>query len=181
MDQSVPQWLTDAAHDIAMGRVGVLPTDTILGLSSIVTPHHVARLNGIKGRALDHPLVVLVSGWAMARTVALLPNEGVLAWPGPVTYVCQTTPDYHAMLGPTVGLRYPMGWWIRGVIDRVRAPVFSTSVNETGQPPVTHVADLTPHLREQVDFCVTAMVTYRTHSSMIIDLTTDRPMIRRHG
>ncbi|NDD67443.1 hypothetical protein EBZ35_07335 [bacterium] len=181
MDPSFPHWLTEAAHHLSSGRIGIVPTDTILGLSATVTTAHAARLNHIKGRSPTHPLVVLVSGWAMARTVACLPNDSTLAWPGPVTYICHTTPTYQAILGPTVALRYPMGWWIRGIMDLIQAPLFSTSVNATGDPPITHVAHIPRQIQDQVAFCITEMATYRTHPSTIIDVTCDHPVIRRHA
>jgi len=181
MDSAVPHWLIEAADQLSQGHIGIVPTDTILGFSSQVTPEHAAQLNRLKHRASHHPLVVLVSGWAMAREVAQLPNERTLAWPGPVTYVCHTTPDYQAILGDTVAIRYPMGWWIRGLIDRVKAPLFSTSVNATGQPPITDEAAIPMAIRQAVAFCIPHIHTYRTAASTIIDLTTPHPVIRRHA
>lgn len=105
-----------AASALAADQLVALPTETVYGLGGLATSRAaVERIFAVKGRPVDHPVIVHIDGVSSLAhwTASVSPAALALAeafWPGPLTIVC---PRADAVLDqvtggqPTVALRAP--------------------------------------------------------------------------
>lgn len=145
------------------GGVCVLPTDTVYGFSGIV-PLSKGKIQKIKGRDEGKPFIQLVSSPedvfqyidAKAQKDAVLENKVLpylfSLWPGALTIILPATKGCDA--GSTVAFRCPGDRWLRQVLSLVEAPVYSTSVNRSGQPVLSSIHDIRKEFGGEVDMIV---------------------------
>lgn len=150
------------------GKIVILPTDTVYGFSGIVdlkqwgqTPFSTdARIRAIKGRTETKPLIQLIANPEDVKlyTQEEIPSELFSKWPGALTIILHTKKDSplaeNAQL-PTIAFRCPGDEWIRQVIKNCGAPIYSTSVNRSGQPVLENQADIIKEFQQEVDLIVT--------------------------
>jgi L-threonylcarbamoyladenylate synthase len=185
-----PGILKEAAEVLKQGGLVAFATETVYGLGADATNSEaVARIFAAKGRPAFNPLIVHVSGTAMARTcVAHWPEAaGKLAeafWPGPLTLVLPRSvhiPDIVTAGRDTVGVRVPKPAVARFFIEHAGLPIAAPSANRsTGISPTLaqHVLD---DLEGQVDLVLDSGQTTVGLESTVLDLTTPRPHILRPG
>lgn len=133
---------------IKSGGIVIIPTDTVYGFSGIVdlknSGSHFetdAKIRSIKGRAETKPLIQLIAKPEDIRlyTDDIIPESLLSKWPGALTIIVHIKDDspLAATAIPesrTVAFRCPGDEWLRKIIEQCEAPVFSTSVNRSGQP-----------------------------------------------
>lgn len=145
------------------GGVAVLPTDTVYGFSGIVdlegqTNYKTdVRIRSIKGRAETKPLICLISKPEDVKlyTNDKIPSSLLSKWPGALTIIVHTKPDCRLSEKlPTVAFRCPGDPWIRKVIELCGAPIFSTSVNRSGQPVLDTVEAIQNEFANEVELII---------------------------
>ena len=150
--------LEEAAARIRAGEVVAFPTETVYGLGADArNPLAVRQVFAIKGRPVDHPLIVHLAGpewmdrWAWAGDRAHLLASRF--WPGPLTLVLRRRPGVpDEVTGglDTVALRVPDHpvalALVRAVGDGVAAP----SANRFGQVSPTTADHVSEELGEGV-------------------------------
>ena len=108
--------LKDAASSLISGNLVVFPTETVYGLGADATNEEaVARIYEVKGRPINHPLIVHISSIEhLDRWVKNIPEYAVeLArafWPGPMTLILPRTKlakDFITGGQDNVGIRVP--------------------------------------------------------------------------
>lgn len=119
------------AEILESGGVAVMACDTIYGFVGKV-PESENTIRDIKGREETKPFLQLI---ADSRQLAGLgfeipPKEFSGLWPGPFTYVLKGFGDN------TVAFRVPEDENLRALISLVGTPLYSTSVNRAGHPPM---------------------------------------------
>lgn len=176
-----PPWLTNLAHQLRCDHIGALATDTVLGLTGRCVMGMQSRLNQLKERPEQQPLVVLVNGWAMAHSVALIPDGVWLHWPASVTYIMPTQPAHIDLFGPTIAIRYPQAWWLTEIITQVGGPLFSTSLNRTGETPAQTASDIPADIRAKLGFIWEQGVVTQSLPSTLVSLLGATPQLVRHG
>jgi L-threonylcarbamoyladenylate synthase len=141
----------EAANSLLEGQVGLVPTETVVGL--VAAEAGLRRLYEIKHRGEDKPIALLCrtpeEAFERALEVPALARE--LAeefWPGPLTLVLA------ARSGGTVGLRIPAGAAVREVLEGFGGPLYATSANITGQPAPASPEEVDPRVVSAVDFVV---------------------------
>lgn len=118
------------------GELCVLPTETVYGLGCLPSDHRaVQKLRACKHRSERQPFT-----WHLADATDLdrlgarlpLPAERLIAryWPGPLTLILPGKD------GGTIGARLPAHEFTRAVIRAAGEPLWLTSVNDSGQPPL---------------------------------------------
>ena len=118
----------------------VMRTDTVYGLHG-VAPDTGARLAGLKGRDEAKRMLVLVADAAGAQAVTGTEPPPALAalWPGPLTIVLPVAArsGRGRDLGvATLGVRVPGDPALRAIVAEVGEPIYSTSANRAGEPPL---------------------------------------------
>jgi tRNA threonylcarbamoyl adenosine modification protein (Sua5/YciO/YrdC/YwlC family) len=124
-----------AADAIRRGALVVLPTETVYGIAlDPAQPAMLQRARALKQRPEDRALTFHLADASDADALAELPLRlqplAQRFWPGPLTLVVP------ARAGGDVGLRVPAHEFTRAVIRAVGRPLFLTSVNRSGEPPI---------------------------------------------
>ena len=164
----------EAGERLRKGEVGLVPTDTVVGL--IAGETGVLQLSGIKGRDPNKPIALLCSSaeeaFALARETP--PLARLLAerlWPGPLTLVLD------AKRGP-VGVRVPAHPAVLAVLDGYGGPLYATSANLTGEPAPNALEGVDPTVLTAVEFAVQGEPG-DGEASAVVDLSGGKVCLRR--
>ncbi|WP_408898993.1 L-threonylcarbamoyladenylate synthase [Nocardioides sp. R1-1] len=181
--------LDAASRAVRLGRLVVLPTDTVYGVGAdAFDPDAVARLLAAKGRGREMPPPVLVGTKGTLEALATRVPSYVAPlverfWPGALTLVCHQQPSLQWDLGETrgtVAIRMPDHAVARELLDRT-GPLAVSSANLSGQPAALDADDAIAMLGESVAVVVDAGASPGGVASTIVDATTDRPRLLRLG
>jgi len=179
-----------AADLIRAGGVVAFPTETVYGLGAdALNPTAVDKIFLAKGRPSDNPLIAHVSSTEQLESISenLTPIARLLIerfWPGPLTIVVEKKkhiPDaVTAKLG-TVAVRMPNDPVAIELIRRVGSPVVAPSANRSGRPSATTWQAVLEDLDGRIDGVVCGPQTQIGLESTVVDTTTAKPIILRHG
>jgi L-threonylcarbamoyladenylate synthase len=175
---------------LAAGGVVALPTETVYGLAAdVMNAAAVRRIYAIKGRPLDHPLIVHLPGAELLERYAVDVPESAhrLAaafWPGPLTIVLRKAEDVpFSVTGgqTTVALRTIDHPLTRAILTRFGSAVAAPSANRFGRVSPTTAEHVHADLGDDVDLIVDGGPARIGVESTIVDLTGNVPTILRHG
>ena len=160
--------ITQTVATLRKGGVVIIPTDTVYGFSGIVDLKAAAtsletdvKIRTIKGRAETKPLIQLIAKPEDIRlyTDDYIPSELLAKWPGALTIIVHikensplaetAIPESH-----TVAFRCPGDEWLRKIIADCGAPIFSTSVNRSGQPVLDTTNSITQEFENEVNLII---------------------------
>ena len=155
------------------GGIVLYPTDTVWGLGCDATdPEAVAKIYEIKHRADSKSLVLLASNLDMiCRFVKEIPEAAVqlvevndapmtIIYPGAICGETGAAADKCLLARNTVaedgsvGIRIPMMDFCRDLVAALGRPIVSTSANISGEPTPKSFAEVTPAIRDAVDYTV---------------------------
>lgn len=148
------QLVADAAARLRRGELVVLPTETVYGLAVLPSdPAAVARARALKGRDGDQPFTWHIAEPAGLARLAAEPPPGIRRlvaryWPGPLTVIVP------ARDGGTCGVRLPAHDFTRAVIAAAGEPLWLTSVNQTGEPPLVDAAAIASRYGDQLGLVI---------------------------
>ena len=150
------------------GGIVIIPTDTVYGFSGIVDLKSAAtsfetdtKIRAIKGRAETKPLIQLIAKPEDIRlyTDDEIPPALLKKWPGALTIIVHIKDN--SPLAPTaipesgtVAFRCPGDEWLRKIIAECGAPIFSTSVNRSGQPVLDTTEAITHEFASETDLII---------------------------
>lgn len=139
---------TEAAEELRIGKVALVPTETVVGLVAAESGLH--RVKEIKHRDSDKPIALLCATQDQALALAreAPPLAGKLAdlyWPGSLTLVLDDAG------GGTVGVRVPDHPAVQALLAAFGGPLYATSANLSGQPPPTSLEDVDETVRNAAD------------------------------
>jgi len=162
------------------GQTIVFPTDTVYGLGGNPWDRRVLdHVRHLKGRASDQPFTLHLWDVEQIPRYAVCPDillrRILLALPGPYTLLLPATDaaPIATVSNGIVGIRVPDHPFFGHVL---RQPVFGTSVNRRGQPPLNDVAAIIETFTE-VDLILTGPVSGM--ASAILDLTVTPARVAR--
>jgi L-threonylcarbamoyladenylate synthase len=141
----------EAAAALRVGKVALVPTDTVVGL--VAADAGLPRIREIKGRDADKPIALLCASaeeaFGLARNVTpIAMTLADLYWPGPLTLVLDL-PD-----GRTIGVRVPAGRAVRELLAAYGGPLYATSANLAGQGDAGSIDGVDPRVAEGADVIV---------------------------
>jgi L-threonylcarbamoyladenylate synthase len=186
------QAVVAAAAALRSGAVVAMPTETVYGLAALARdPHAVRRVFTIKGRPLDHPVIVHVDGAnALPQWGVRIPGYAfALAealWPGPLTLVVPAAADVARYLTggqDTVGLRCPAHPVALALIEAA-GPVAAPSANRFGRVSPVTADDVVTDLGDRLaatDVVLDGGPCPVGVESTILDCTGPAPRILRWG
>ncbi len=157
------------------GRICILPCDTIYGIVGIY-PETDSKIRDIKGREDNNAFIVL-SDFLMAETIfkSKIPEEIRKLWPGPLTVI------NNDRQGTTTAVRVPDDEFLLKIISIVKIPVFSTSVNLSGQEALNDINEIKKQFESKVDLICEAEEYVSGSASTIIDISRNPYRIIRQG
>ena len=156
------------ADTLRNGGIVIIPTDTVYGFSGIVDLANAethfetdAKIRAIKGRAETKPLIQLIAKPEDIRlyTDDEIPQSLLDKWPGALTiivHIKENSPLASTAIptSRTVAFRCPGDEWLRKIIEKCGAPIFSTSVNRSGQPVLDTTNSITQEFENEVDLII---------------------------
>jgi L-threonylcarbamoyladenylate synthase len=179
-----------AARLLRAGAVVALPTETVYGLAADVTnAAAVRRIYAIKGRPLDHPLIVHVPGPDhLDRYASRVPPAArrlvARFWPGPLTIVLEKSDEVPLSVTggqTTVALRMIDHPLAGEILKRFGSAVAAPSANRFGRVSPTTADHVRADLGDDVDLIVDGGASRIGVESTIVDLSGDVPAILRQG
>jgi L-threonylcarbamoyladenylate synthase len=159
---------------LAGGGVAIMPCDTIYGIVG-PAPGSEARLRELKGRG-EKSFLQLIAGpeWLARFGELRLPESLASYWPGPLTLICPAGEG-------SVALRVPADPGLRSLLERLDRPLYSTSVNRSGQPSLWRIAEILEQFEASVDLVVDAGDLPGRLPSTIVDVSQRPFRILRQG
>ena len=173
LQKSDSKSIETTAEALRRGGIVIIPTDTVYGFSGIVdlapttgkappAPLETdAKIRAIKGRSETKPLIQLLARPEDIRlyTDDIIPSGLLAKWPGALTIIVHIKKDspLAATAIPesgTVAFRCPGDAWLREIIARCQAPIFSTSVHRSGQPVLDNTSALSSEFEKEVDLII---------------------------
>jgi L-threonylcarbamoyladenylate synthase len=179
---------------LTRGGLVAIPTETVYGLGADADDAGaVARIFAVKGRPVDHPLIVHVSGadelgeWATHVPAAAELLAGT-CWPGPLTLlVPRAERVLDAVTGgrDSVGLRAPAHPLTRELLSRAGRAIAAPSANPFGRVSPTTAAHVLSDLGDLLDPATDVILDGGPSpigvESTIVDCTTEPPQLLRPG
>ena len=161
---------------LAQGGIAVMPCDTIYGIVG-PAPDSEKRIKALKGREEKKAFIHLIASYAMMSefTDLALPDALKDYWPGPLTLI------FPAKKGGAVALRLPEDHLLRKIMQEMEKPLFSTSVNLSGEDPLWRIQDILFSFKDKVDLIVDAGDLPGRKPSTILDITTRPFRLVRQG
>ena len=177
-----PKDLLTYATELKKGHIGILPFDTLYGLTSTLNKQALERISTLKGRDKQKSFIIIVSSWNQASTFAHIPND--LITKGPTTYILKKKLEFHHSIGfphPTVAVRCPDYTPLTMLLNMIEEPIISTSVNISGTPELTSLSMLDDIIKQTIDFNCDMYPPLYNQASTIIDITGSSPKTIRQG
>lgn len=182
-----PICLESIANALCAGKVVIIPTDTVYGFSGLV-PASETAIRGIKGREETKPFIQLIANPddILLYTFTSIPPEVKRHMPGALTIIVQNAQSPQQ----TTAFRCPNDEWLRSLISRCGKPLYSTSVNRSGQAILSDIHEMEKEFGKEV-FCIVDGKNYSIEGaksmeltalpSTIVDITGDTMKIVRQG
>ncbi len=156
-------------------EVGVVPCDTIYGLTARVGEENAEKLYEIKRRPQSKSFIHLMSLDDLKKSSLIVPKELYDIWPAPLTCILAAEDGLS-----TVAVRIPADDYIQALIV-LTGPLFSTSVNFSGSPSLTGYEEIKKTFSPLVSFMVKADGTGSGLPSTLLDVTKKPWRVIRQG
>lgn len=179
-----------AAEIIRQGGLVAFPTETVYGLGADARNQEAClNIYKAKGRSSHNPLIVHVSTLAQGMKLAEFNDDALkLAdlWPGPLTIVLPQKKDANIADCVTAGLdtiaiRIPFHSTALELINVSGCAIAAPSANKSGSLSTTSAEHVKANFGTEIFTLGTKQNCSIGLESTIIDLSTNKPTILRHG
>lgn len=171
------------ARKLKKGEVGVLPTETVYGLSAVYDDKKaIAKIRKIKNRKQDKKMPVIAADIDMVEKFfimdALTCTIAKKYWPGPLSIVL-TTRKKRTNYAVRVSSLKPL----KKIIGLIGKPVLSTSANMAGKSPVKSLSEFQKYFRDNslIDFFFDYGVLPSSKPSTVIKINKEKIVVIRQG
>jgi L-threonylcarbamoyladenylate synthase len=179
-----------AADVLRRGGLVAFPTETVYGLGANARDSvAVKRLFAVKGRPLDHPVIVHIARVEqlddIARDVPEYARALAREWPAPLTLIVHRRPgvvvDEVTGGRDTVAVRVPNHPLALALLEAVGGPIAAPSANRFGKVSPTTAEHVRADLDGDVDLILDGGPCPIGVESTIVDATGDAPRVVRLG
>ena len=169
-----PEYAEEVGQRLSIGQVGILPCDTIYGLSAKVGEEWAGRLYEIKKRPQSKSFITLMTKEQLLESSLIVPEDLLERWPAPLTAILMDSD------GSTHAVRVPSDSFLQLVLP-YSGPIYSTSVNFSGEKSLLAFDEIYPVFSSLVDFIIDSPETKGGMASTLIDATVKPYRIIRQG
>jgi L-threonylcarbamoyladenylate synthase len=180
-----------AVEVLRAGGLVAFPTETVYGLGAdAANPRALQRLFEVKGRPVDHPVIVHVARAAqldeLGRDVPDVAHAFAEAfWPGPLTIIVRRNEARVASEATggrdTVGIRVPNHPVALELLDAFGAGIAAPSANRFGRVSPTTAQHVRDDLGADVDLVLDGGPSAVGVESTIVDVSGTHPVVLRIG
>ena len=172
------------------GGLVAFPTETVYGLGADASnPEAIRKLYAVKGRPVDHPVIVHFASADEAFRWAREVPEGARAlarrfWPGPLTLILKRSAlarDFVTGGQDNVGLRVPSHPVAHELLAAFGKGVAAPSANRFGHVSPTTAAHVREDLGQEVDLVLEGGPSEVGIESTIVDFSSGSPVLLRPG
>ncbi len=152
----------ELTEEIKVGKVGILPTDTIYGIhASALNPHSIERMYQIRLRDTNKPFIVLINNLTDLHLfgIELTAEQNPLVETVTKESVSIVLPinnqkfNYLTRDTHSIAFRIPKHHELKSLLTKT-GPLVSTSVNKQGEQPCETIAEAQVVFGDSVDFAV---------------------------
>lgn len=170
------------------GDIFVYPTDTIygFGLNPFKT-ESLKKLDEIKQRDPSKQYIMLIDEFTSIKAyVELVEKKHEMflmnLWRAPVSVVLRLNARGRSLFGcETLALRAPDHPFCSALLERIHAPLVSTSVNRANNPPLHTKESILEEFGNEIDLLFVMKMPLEKKSSTVISLTESEPQLLRSG
>lgn len=167
---------------LKQGKVVIIPTDTVYGFSGLAAPDTKLdtnkRIISIKGRNEAKPFIQLIAEPEDLKkyTDDSVQQSLLSCWPGPLTIIVN-----NKLLKTTTAFRCPGDSWLRSIITQLDFPIYSTSVNRSGQPVLESQNEIIREFEKEVELIITDGDKKSALPSTIVSIADGTTRLIRQG
>lgn len=172
--------LSDMVNALNQRKIGLFQSDTLLGLHGKVDSTVCQRLITIKKRKPQNHFVILIPDTThlqqWVKTVTPLHQKLIHQfWPGPLTLI------FEGLYQESVAIRYPLFKPLNALLNAFNAPIYSTSVNYSGEPPCETLDQVPESIKRDCDFIAVFNPAHKTPSTIVDARFNILKIIRQGG
>ncbi len=157
---------------VLQGKIFIYPTDTIYGLGcNALDESAVQKIKKIKGRDEKKPLSIIAPSIFWIKENFIVDVNLAKYFPGPYTVILKKkNPEFLKWIstGESIGIRIPDNIFCKK-IQKAGVPFVTTSVNISGEKPITNISELSDKIKKQVDIIIDADIVNGKPSTLIIN------------
>jgi tRNA threonylcarbamoyl adenosine modification protein (Sua5/YciO/YrdC/YwlC family) len=184
-----PWLIARAADQLRAGKLVVIPTDTVYGLTCGITHQDaIRRVYDLKKMDPKKPLSILVADMPTIGRYARglsTPAFRVLkrVLPGPYTFIfeaSQEVPKIMLRKRRTIGIRMPDHAVVRALLAKLNEPLLTTSIRNPDDDFVNDPVEIEERYAGQIDLVLDGGLLLPIPST-IVDLSSGEPVLVREG
>jgi L-threonylcarbamoyladenylate synthase len=170
------------------GEIFIYPTDTIYGVGG--NPFNktaVDKINNLKKRTEKKQFILLINNVETLLNYVELEDKLHLdflykIWPAPVSVILKLNNKTSRKLnGKTAAFRIPGNIFCMDLLNQLKAPLISTSVNRSNQKPLTNHLKIKDDFESEVKTIFYTKNKLSSAASTLIKLTGKNPVLLREG
>jgi L-threonylcarbamoyladenylate synthase len=170
------------------GEIFIYPTDTIYGIGG--NPFNktaVDKINKLKSRTEKKQFILLINNVETLLNYVELEDKVHLnflnsIWPAPVSVILKLNDKTSRNLGrKTSAFRIPGNIFCQDLLNQIKAPLISTSVNKSNQKPLSSHSQIKDEFESEVKAIFYTKNKLSAAASTLIKLTGKNPVLLREG
>lgn len=188
VDENLNQSIEKAAELFFNGGVFIYPTDTIYGFGGNPFNEMVLnRISEIKRKSKWRRYIHLVGSMEILLKYVELKYEEhydflLKIWPNPVSVVLKVNSQTKEIYKTdTMAFRIPNNKFCMRLLNKIKMPLISTSVNYSGEEPLNNPELIIQEFGKQVDAVFYSEKKSYFIASTVIDLSNQKPQLIREG
>lgn len=188
IEENFDQAVKSATELFFNGGVFIYPTDTIYGFGGNPFNDEVLRkITRIKGRPDWKRYINLVGSVEILLKYVEIKSEMFYdfllnIWPNPVSVVMKLNEQTSAILGAdTAAFRIPNHRFCLKLLNEIKMPLISTSVNRSGNEPMNDPDMIIQEFGKEIDAVFYSNKKSFFEASTVIDLSDEEPKLIREG
>ncbi len=177
-----------AAELYSQAEIFIYPTDTIYGVGG--NPFNktaVDKINKLKSRTEKKQFILLINNVETLLNYVELEDKFHLdflnkIWPAPVSVILKLNNKTSKKLNrKTAAFRIPGNRFCQDLLNQIKAPLISTSVNKNNKKPLTNHVKIKDKFESEVKAIFYTKNKLASAVSTLIKLTGKNPVLLREG
>lgn len=188
IDKNFDESIQLAQELFLKGSIFIYPTDTIYGFGgNPFNDEVINKISNIKGKTNWRRYIFLISDIETLKSYVEINSEKYLdfllsVWPNPISVILKLNQHYRDILKmETAAFRIPNHRFCLKLVNELKMPLISTSVNRTGNEPLNDPSMIMQEFANEVDAIFYSETKSFVEASTIIDLSSEEPKFIREG